>query len=77
MHAGDLCAIVKKRLRRFSAAQTVMKEFIHCFFGNSEQVGFTNFSPGHFLPILLAVNLLFFLACLPWLRKDQKAQKAI
>ena len=54
-----------------------MKEFIHCFFGNSEQVGFTNFSPGHFLPILLAVNLLLFLACLPWLWKDRKAQKAI
>lgn len=38
-----------------------MKEFIDYFFGQGEQIEFTNFTPAHFMPILVAVAMIFLI----------------
>ncbi len=38
-----------------------MKEFFQYFFGKGDTVEFTNFSPAHFIPILLAVTVILLI----------------
>lgn len=44
-----------------------MREFFHYFFGAGEEVEFVNFSLAHFLPILMAIGIIY----LTWRYRDK------